>query len=626
MRLDEKLSKNDFAFTFGPDKAVTLSTKIERGPSRFIGWERAALGVEFELRNASGTSSVKLPKQDAPQVSTFSFSSGEKPLVYRVSVPLWGSSLTLDVSAFNEARYEGKVADKSFALLQSAEASRATLEFRDAQLAFSREKQIDAMFADPKRIVDEVAGVGVVFKGKVLSAHNKAEVFDVAANGGGFHWAIGADEMLNVRYDLDTEFKYGPAFADFLGMNAGVSSVTTPGQPEGFSAAVQKIQQSLMTGASFVTKGALQVTLPAHRVGLRESAAAIDPGFPVPPFEVTFEGFKFRLPFLLSSLMSLDGTLGFMLNSARPIAVNITQEVDALDLQSAVDSLIKVGLESPQFKNLSIDTSRSTPSSLTSLSEIASAQGAFVLVQSSIQALSRAYFSQKAHNALQIEVKTGSGNANVFELMGAEAAWTAHSKLDNGFGWELDGSAEGAKSWKTSVTIHELSKLLRELRAPLMLFGARSALATFFAADGASGLETGATAQQEKELLAFLFSDELFDDLMAALAQVLRVVDQTPDSTNDLKVFLEGSGSDLIINGKKSEEFAQAMTPIVMQEVQALQAKLEPRLAILRVAQQSGPQQESDRQESGEDVQWQEAPTDVGDTSAELNQELTSVE
>jgi hypothetical protein len=621
MQLDERLAKKDFSFAFGPDKDVAMTVKIDRGPSRYTGWQRGELGVEFDVKSVSSTSSVKMPQQAPPQLSSATVTSGEKPWVTRVSVPLWGSSLKFDVAPFKEARYETKIADNSYVFLQSADAYRMTVEFRDAQIALSREKQIDAMIADPKRIFEDVAGFDLVTKAQTLDAETKKVLVEGAINGGGLHWTIGSDGMLNVRYDADSEIKYGPAFFDFIGAQAVVPAGMSPDVTQRFDG-FMKIQQALMSGSSFISKGAVQVTLPANRVGLRESAAASDTGFPVAPFEVKFDRFKFRLPFVWSRLTVVDGTVGFMWNGAKPIAVNLTQESDALDVQPAVDEIMKVALDTPEFQKRGLDTARVTPSSLVSFKEVESDQGAFVLVQSSVRALSSVFFSQKASSALKVDVKTSSGNANVFELMGASAAWTARAKLGNGFGAELEGSADGAKSWKTTITIYELVQLLRELKAPLTLFGVRAGLSTFFQSAGDSGITNEPVNPKEKELLAFFFSDELFEDLLAALGRVLRVVDQTPDSTNELKLLLEGRGADLSINGKRAEELQQALMPVVMQEVQALQSKFEPRLSTLRlVAEQAELAQESVEQGGGEDVQWQEAPTEEGEPSEEIAEE-----
>lgn len=619
MRLDERLSKRDFSFAFGPDKDVAMTVKIDRGPSRYTGWQRGELGIEFDVKSVSSTSSVKMPQQAAPQLASATMSAGEKPWVTRVSVPLWGSSLRFDVAPFKESRYEAKVEDKSFVFLQSADKYQMTLEFREAQLALTREKQIDAMIVDPKRIVEDVAGFDLVVKAQTLNAKDKKVLVDGAVNGGGLHWAIGSDGMLSVRYDADSEINYGPGFFDFIGAQAVVPEGVSPEATQRFEG-IMKIQQALMGGSSFISKGAVEVTLPANRIGLRDSAAASDTGFPVPPFEIKFDRVKFRLPFVWSSLTSVDGTVGFMWNGAKPIAVNLTQEADAVDVQPALDELLKVVLDTLELQKLELDTARVTPSSLVSLKEVQSEQGAFVLAQSAVRALSKAYFSQKMNSALKVDVKTNSGNANVFELMGASATWNARTKLGNGFGVELDGSADGAKSWKTTLTIYELFQLIRELKAPLMLFGARAGLDTFFHGD--LGAKNAAVNPQEKELLAFFFSDELFEDLLAALGRVLRVVDQTPDSTGDLKLLLEGSGADVSINGRKAEELQQALMPVVMQELQALQSKFEPRLRALRlVAEQTEPAEGSVEQGEGEDVQWQEAPTQEGEPSEEISEE-----
>jgi hypothetical protein len=142
-----------------------------------------------------------------------------------------------------------------------------------------------------------------------------------------------------------------------------------------------------------------------------------------------------------------------------------------------------------------------------------------------------------------------------------------------------------------------------------MLFGARSGLATFFQSNDSSESVQGEALQKQKQFLTFLFSDELFEDLLAALGRVLRVVDQTPDSTSDLNFLLEGSGSDLQINGKSAQELQQAISSVAMQEVQALEAKFKP---------QAEP--ESEQEENTDDVQWQEAPTEEGDASGEVIQ------
>ncbi len=622
MRLEKKLSKSEFNLAFGPDKAVTMVLKLDRTPARYVGWQRGAVGVEFGLKSGSSTASVQLPQHNERQVQTMSFSAGEKPLVSRVSVPFWGSSLTLEAEPFDELRYDSKMGGLELAMLQSGDAYRVRFDFRDTQLALTREKQIDAIIADPKRIVDDIAGVDLVFKGKTLNARDKAVMVEGTFNGGGLHWTIGADGMLNVRYDLDMEAHYGPGFAEWFQIappNTGL-----PGVSEEQIQRFQKLQQALIGGASFVTKGAIEVTLPANRVGLREQAAAADTGFPVPPLEIKFERFKFRFPFILSSLMSLDGTAGFMWKGAKPISIDISQDSDAQDVERVAESITKIALESPEFKAFGIDASRTTPNSLVSLNELVSEQGAYVLIRSSLQALSKAFFGHKAHSAVKVDVKTAAGNANVFELMGASATWAASAKLENGVGWELNGSAEGAKSWRSNVAIYELSKFLRELRAPLMMFAARSAIPLFVPGDGSAGLKTGATAQQEKEFLEFVFSDELFEDLLAALGRVLRVIDQTPDSASDLNLLVEGSAVDLSINGMRIQQLEQALSAVVKQEVQALLSKLQPRLASLKVVQQADPEHESEEQDEEEeeqqeaDVEWQRAPTREGDASAKV--------
>jgi hypothetical protein len=621
MRLEGRLSKQDFSLAFGPDKSVAMTVKIDRGASRYTGWQRGELGVEFDVKSVSSTSSVRIPQQAAPQLSSAMLSAGEKPWLTRVSVPLWGKSLKFDVAPFKEARYEGKVADKSFVFFQSADAYHITLEFRNAQLALAREKQIDAIIADPKRIVDDVAGFDMVVKAQTLSAEDKKVLVDGAVNGGGLHWSIGSDGMLTVRYDADSEIKYGPAFFDFIGAQAVVPEGMGPEAGQRFDE-FMKIQQALMADTSFISKGAVYITLPANRLGLRESAAASDTGFPVPPFEVKFDQFKFRFPFVLSRLTSVNGAIGFMWNGAKPLSVNLTQESDALDVQPALDQIIKVALDSPDLRQIGLDTTRITPTSLASLRELESAQGTFVLALSAAQALSKAYLSQNESNSLKLDVTTNSGNANVFELMGASATWNARSKLGNGFGVDLEGSADGAKSWKTTVTIYELVQLLRELRAPLMLFATRAGLATMFSSEPGSGATNVKVNPQEKEVLNFLFSEELFEELLAALARVLRLVDQTPDSTSDLKLIVEGRGADVSINGKKVEELQQAIMPAVMQEIQPLWAKLSPRLTALQVAARQPVALEGTVQlEEGEDVQWQEAPTEEGAPAGEIGEE-----
>jgi hypothetical protein len=57
-----------------------------------------------------------------------------------------------------------------------------------------------------------------------------------------------------------------------------------------------------------------------------------------------------------------------------------------------------------------------------------------------------------------------------------------------------------------------------------------------------------------------------------------------------------------------------------MQEVQALEAKFKPQLAVLQAAQQVEAEPESEQEENTDDVQWQEAPTEEGDASGEVIQ------
>jgi hypothetical protein len=92
---------------------------MERSESRFIGLLQGAVGVEFQIQSISSTASVKLPDSKEPQHSKVLMTGGKEPLTLRVSVPIWGSSLSIDTAPFEDLRYDMQIAEKHVEVLYS---------------------------------------------------------------------------------------------------------------------------------------------------------------------------------------------------------------------------------------------------------------------------------------------------------------------------------------------------------------------------------------------------------------------------------------------------------------------------------------------------------------------------
>jgi hypothetical protein len=310
---------------------------------------------------------------------------GKAPLTLRVSVPIWGSSLSIDTAPFEDLRYDMQIAEKHVEVLYSGGAGKTTIEFARSAFALQRERDIDAMIADSKLIIDTVSGFQLAFNARMLNAGDHAEVMKVASNGGGIHWSIGPDGMFNLKYDLDTEVRYGPGFASWVALFEAPRSDEPQDLASQFRAIFSKAQQEILTEMSFVTRGTVRASLPANRLGLREMAAAEDTGFPVPPFEISFENFTLGTPFILMGLTSLDGTVSFMRGAGKPISVDMRQHSEGVGLERLLTKLLPLARNFPPFSNKEVDLAQDTLQSIETIEELLSSQGAFVMIVSSIR-------------------------------------------------------------------------------------------------------------------------------------------------------------------------------------------------------------------------------------------------
>lgn len=582
VRLDQRLSRREFSWVLGPNKDVAVHVEMKRGDSHFVGWLQGAVGVEFQIQSISSTASIKLPDSKEPQHSKTVMIPGKAPLMLRVSVPIWGNSLSIDTAAFEDLHYEMQMGEKRIEVLHSADAGKTTIEFARSAFALQRERDVDAMIADPKVILDTVSGFQFAIKARMLNAGDRAEVMKVSCNGGGIHWSIGADGMLNLSYDLDAEFRYGPGFASWL----DIAQIPVREESQSLSSQFREIfvkaQQEILVDTPFITRGTVRASLPANRLGLREMAAAEDTGFPVPPFEVSFDDFTLRAPILLMGLTSLDGTVSFMRGTGKPISVDLRQKREGFGLERLLTKLLPLARTSPPFSTKEVDIDKDTLASIETVEELLSSQGAFVSVVSTIRALAQNFYDRSASNTLKFALTTGSGNANVFELMGAKGALDFKSAYDNGFGFGLKGSMNGIVSWSGSLEVQKPVEFVRTVREPLSLFLGRAFLSTFFLPEPTEGPREPAAQEREKKMLKLFFSDDVFNKALGALEAVVRQVDQSPESSDELRIELAGSASDVRVNGKTLQEFSESLERTFKTEGERLKAELEPQFEALR--------------------------------------------
>jgi hypothetical protein len=590
MRLEQRLAQRDVNFSLGPNSEVTVSLKLDRGGVRFVGALQGEVGVEFDLRSVSSQSSVKLAGQHEVQTSTATITPAGEPLHYRVSVPMWGNSLTITADPFKDARYVMKVGDRTASLLLSGERYAAAVVFRSAALAYQREMQVIKLLAQPRRIADELAGLQISGVSTLRTEDNGSEIISGAISGGGIHWEIDAKEMLKVRSDLDCDFKYGSAFGKWLEMLPTQSSTPEDAQVAASMEVVRKVQAGLLEGGNFIMKGGFEVTLPASRLGLRENAPPGDTGFPVPPFTVLFDRFSFRLPFVFSRLMELNGSVQFLQGDGKPLLVDLRQRVAPLDIKRALEAFVKQDLYFSALKEARIDSERVTASSLRSLREVLSNQGLYVTIYSLYRSLADLYFAQAASNEMHLAVKTPSGGASLFELLGAQGKLRATAMLDSGVGIELNGERDGPDGWSSQVKVFKLVHIVRQLREPITVFAVRSGLATFLEPDQSTTSEQP-VSDQEKEVLAFLFSEPLFDKIVAAVERIVQRVDSSPDSPEEIAVSIAQKGSAVTVNGKSTPEFLQEVTGLLQNEAQQLLREVLPQLEKVRQVKGGGAEQ-----------------------------------
>lgn len=591
MRLEQRLAQHEFNFSLGPQSEFTMSLTLDRGDARFIGALQGEVGVEFDLRSLSSQSSVKVGGQQEAQRSSVTLTPAGEPLHYRVTVPLWGNSLSITADPFKDARYDIKVGDRTASLLLSGGRYAGEIVFRQAALAYQREMQVFNLIAQPRRIADEVAGIQVSGTSALRTEDNGSELVSGEIKGGGIHWEIDAKETFKVRSDLDFDIKYGSAFGKWLEIFQPPSSPPEGAQVAAITEVVRKAQASLLVGGNFIMKGGFEVTLPANRLGLRDNAAAGNTGFPVPPFKVFFDRFSLRLPFVFSRLTELDGSVQFLQGDGRPLSVDLRQRVAPLDIKPAVDVFAKQDFLSSALKELDIDSERVTASSLKGLREVMSSQGLYVMLHSFMRSLPDLYFTKGSRNEIHLEVTTASGSANPFELLGAQGKLRATAMLDSGVGLELEGKRDGPDGWSGQVKVHKLVHVLRQLREPLTVFGLRAGLKTFLELDESTTSEEPAS-DQEKEALALLISDALFDKIVAAVERIVLKVDSSPDSTDEISVSIEQKGLAVAVNGKPAPEFLQDVTGVLQSEGEQLLGEVMPQLEKLRQVEEVGAGQE----------------------------------
>jgi hypothetical protein len=167
-------------------------------------------------------------------------------------------------------------------------------------------------------------------------------------------------------------------------------------------------------------------------------------------------------------------------------------------------------------------------------------------------------------------------------MLGAEGKASFSSTLGDNIAIAVNGEAHGLASWSSTISLKNIDKFITAIKDPVKSFVARSILATFF--DPATLYETQSeeSKAQEKKLLELIFSDALFDEAIGTFNKVCRIVDETPDSTDEVTVKLSGQAGSFLISGKAPDAYLAEIMPKVMTESGALVAKFQEQVGPLQ--------------------------------------------
>jgi hypothetical protein len=574
--IESKLLKQQFSFYLGPNNEVAIDVTIRISELKYAGYFQGASIVQYRVDDMY--SSVALSQEDKPKeilLETRAKPTGD-PIIYSVGVPLWGTSVHLRSGKLNGLKIENKSKAGTSTTILSGDPTDASILLRNEGFIATRAALLKELIADPKKIASELVGfrINKPFSIKMADPSTQKLFMDMTYHGGGFGWDV-TDGMFTFTYDLAMEGKYGPAFFDLMAASqrAQTQKALSPSLQK-LSNSITEAMKSVLSDGSIQSRGSVVISLPAARMGLAAKPAEPQESA-VPPFSIIFNEFYLQSPFFLNSGTTIDGKVGFQQAGGKPLLIDLSIKQQSggssLPLQKFKDAV----LELPEVKQLALDSTKSGLSSITSFRDLEGRQGAFVGTVSALTAFEKVVLSNPASLALQVEVSTQSGKLNPIDLLGAPFSSRITGQLGATYGIDVKASGRGAETWNLSVGIKGLSALIRELREPLSVFITRAFLATFLEIKDSSP----EPSQPERDLLTFLFSDQLFSDLLVYLEEVSQGVDMTPETPEELQINFVGSSQSATVNGKSLAEFEADLSARVTQQGEMLRQKVETQLA-----------------------------------------------
>lgn len=585
--MEKQIPREGKVFYFGIENNNSLSFVPTIASVNYSGYERARATLVVTLLGMDSKSLFSV-KGAAAVESAATLRAKDAPMKYYITGELYGDSLLVEFADYANMEMSQTINKLELAKkVLSGKAGGFQVKFKKKDLLINRIKGFAQYYTNPKKLFEDITQVSFLPTSMVMSTASGDPVATTEMGAGYVAWDINDDGTLSMDTKLDMVSRYGKGIKEVFNLS-DISKSTgdtseTAAKVNNIMGAVAKIQGALFQDVTAKVKGRFQLKLPAEKVGLMGLNQDI-PGIPVPPIEMKFENFEFQLPLPLSRTTTLNGQVAFMRGDGKPLKIDFRSEGSPLEGANSFDELMGHLISDEEIKTLIGDATSFTPSAITTLAELESSRGAVVMVVSGLRASYDNFLKAKSSGAVSLTIETPSEKFSPLEMLGAKGNFKFESIFGPDIGINLAAHAQGATAWEATGSFKNLEKIFVAFKDPLRVFAARSFLATFFDAAALPKELSDQDKAKERKLIEFIFSDPLFDELIGAFSKVCRVIDQTPETTDEVTIKIAGALNQITINGKSFEEYHASLMPEVLNIMLPLGEKLKTAFAELMPA------------------------------------------
>lgn len=576
--LEKKISTDGFTLHFDPDGKSLVEFKPVVASVHFTGYEKGQAKIAYAVSSATAKSVFAI----GPTVGeSLAVVKSETPVIYYIGGDIYGDTVRLQVDEYKDVIIEqtvNKVAIPKTSLV--GKSGGFELKFKNKDLFYNRLHALSQYSGNYKKIFEDIRQVR--FLPTDVSMNNPdtgAMIAHSVLGDSVISWNVSQDGTFSLDSVVDIDATYGKMFSEYLS-GATKAQVSMIPSASGASELVSKLQGAFFDNNKMKIKGGIHLKFAADKIGMSTQSQNIA-GLPVSPFEILIDHLEYQLPLPFSREHVLNAKVAFARGEGKPLAVSYDEDSKSGNSQVTVDAIIKMIAEVPEVKETGVDLAKVTPGSFTSFSELQSSQGAIALIVSSFKAWQELLLNATTKTQFLAQVATESGKPSPLEMLGAEGKASFSTTLGHDIAIAVNGEAHGLASWSGAVSLKNFDKLITAIKDPFRIFVARSFLTTFFNVE-TSVTPSGESTAQEKKLLDFIFSDSLFDEAIATFNKICRLVDETPDTTDEVTVKLSGQAGSFLISGKAPEAYLAEMAPKVLAESSTLVAKVEEQVGALQ--------------------------------------------